>query len=438
VFILLILFSFRLYRDLSYSFAKIEHSYQVLNEADGLLFHLTQAESHVGGYTLTHSEDYLHKFILSYQQVQQKMQLVGKLTRSNKLNADQQANFMQLEKFINEREKAFFERLNQQDSLQVSSIVEFTTMNYDGTAYLDKIRLVIGQMKDAEYKFLQNTKVQAKNQRELSFNLDIIACIGALALTFVTFFVLIKDSRKRKKIETNLTELNVNKDKFFSIVSHDLRGPAVNILKLSEFLLEENISDNDRKTMAVHMNTSAQNLHKLLENLLGWAKLQMGRLDINPSFSDLSNLTSENITQVSAIAGNKNIRIFNFVPEKTFAYADEKMCDTIIRNLLLNAIKFTNTSGTIKVSASDIGNYIEISVTDTGVGMSKEIMGKLFNIGTHFTSKGTANEHGSGLGLIICKELIEKNNGSIRVSSELNIGSTFTISIPKTPMKATA
>lgn len=210
-----------------------------------------------------------------------------------------------------------------------------------------------------------------------------------------------------------------------------MRGPTANIVRLSEFLMEPNLTDDDNRTMLSHLHKSAQNLQKLLENLLSWAKFQMGRLDYTPAPVELSALVNESIGQVSSIAAEKAITIKNKVSLRTYAYADDQMILMVMRNLLVNALKFTNPSGQVQVSAVEKPQEVEISVTDTGIGMSQDTVGKLFRIGNHFTTLGTANEKGSGLGLILCMELLEKNNGSIRVSSEKDKGTTFTFTLPK-------
>ncbi len=256
--------------------------------------------------------------------------------------------------------------------------------------------------------------------------------ILALGIIVYAFRLVWQEKQERLQTEQNLMELNINKDKFFSIISHDLRGPAANIVKLSEFIQEDGLSAADYQMMANHLHKSAQNLHKLLENLLNWARLQMGRVDCKPETINLHQLAEESISQISSIAAVKNITLQNEVPASALAFADEKMCDTVLRNLLLNAIKFTHAQGTVRIHTAESNQGVELRVSDTGVGMTPEAIGRLFKLGGHFTSKGTANEPGSGLGLILCKELVEKNKGQIGVASEPNKGSTFMVTLPKT------
>jgi signal transduction histidine kinase len=147
-----------------------------------------------------------------------------------------------------------------------------------------------------------------------------------------------------------LQELNFNKDKFFSIVSHDLRGPAANLLKLSEFLMDETTPE-DRKIITGHLYSSAQGLHKLLENLLSWARLQMGRVEVNPVMVNLHHAVQESVAQVALQAAGKKIVIHNAVSPEATARVDEQMCAAVLRNLLQNAVKFTHPSGSVVVEA---------------------------------------------------------------------------------------
>ncbi|QHT65852.1 hypothetical protein GXP67_03805 [Rhodocytophaga rosea] len=427
VFILLILFSFKVYRTLNNSFDKVEHTYTVINEIESLSYHLMQASLNEVEYSVSNNGGFLHNFIISYQMVQKKLHRLDSLTKADK---PQQARLKLLNEIVTEREKILLDHINKvslPQELPVDIIIQ------SARVFQQKATEVIEEIKIQEHKALLLRKQEAAFQHQTAFYLDIFAGLGALILVAITLILIIKDNRARERAEEELRKLNDNKDKFFSIVSHDLRGPAANIVKLSEFLLgpDEMLDNQMRREMAQHLNFSSQKLYKLLENLLSWAKLQMNRVDIKPFQVDLHKLASENITQISTLAADKKIQVVNEIPAHISAFADEKMCETVMRNLVVNAIKFTNTGGHIKISASEKESAVEISVVDSGVGMKKESVERLFNLGTHFSSKGTANEPGSGLGLILCREFVEKNKGKIWAESEVNKGSTFTFSLPK-------
>ena len=234
------------------------------------------------------------------------------------------------------------------------------------------------------------------------------------------------------KSEIELKNLNAMKDKFFSIVAHDLKNPFNSILGLSNMLYEayEDFDDVQRKEFLKNIVQSSENTFKLLQNLLEWSRTQTGKIEYSPSTIDISLLINENISIFSSAAKNKNIRILSFVPVNTRVFADENMIKTVIRNLLSNAIKFTKSSGKVEITALPFDNQMKVTISDTGVGIRPEDLERLFRIDDQYKTNGTFEEEGSGLGLILCKELVEKNGGKVWVESELNVGSKFNFSLP--------
>ncbi len=233
-----------------------------------------------------------------------------------------------------------------------------------------------------------------------------------------------------------LIELNATKDKFFSIIAHDLRNPLQTLLLSAELLYKNYITfDEARRKKYIHgfYNNSRQ-ISDLLENLLAWARSQRGLLDIKPEKIDIGQLADECIDLLKANAQKKKIALSARIKDGIFTFADKNMIRTVMRNLISNAVKFTHPGGKVKVTASTSAdnNHAAIMVSDNGVGMSAEKVSRVFRIDTHKTTFGTAKEKGSGLGLVLCKEFIEKNNGSIDVSSEPGKGSCFTVTLPTT------
>jgi signal transduction histidine kinase/DNA-binding response OmpR family regulator len=232
-------------------------------------------------------------------------------------------------------------------------------------------------------------------------------------------------------------ELNASKDKFFSIVAHDLRGPFNPLLGIAQLLTHQaqSLSPQEVQEMASGIYRSARNIYDLLENLLHWSRLQRGRIEQEPARLHLQQLVAQNIKLLAENAANKGITLSNHVGDGLFIYADERMMDTVIRNLIANALKFTPTGGrvTISVQPNEQG-LAEIAVADTGVGMSRADQAKLFRLDVTHTRQGTAQETGTGLGLIICQEMVERAGGRIWVESELGQGTTvkFTVSLDDT------
>ncbi|MBM2815684.1 MAG: response regulator receiver sensor signal transduction histidine kinase [Ignavibacteria bacterium] len=233
--------------------------------------------------------------------------------------------------------------------------------------------------------------------------------------------------------EAQLKELNAAKDKFFSIVAHDLKNPLSGFISFSEMLAKDIalLSKEDITDMLKEMSNSARSLFKLLENLLQWSRLQRGVMEFNPDNFNLHEITEMNIDVVRINASNKQISINNNVPQDIFTYCDVNMSNTIIRNLITNSIKFTNPGGNITIYAENFDErFIKICVKDTGVGMSQETIDKLFKIEFNLSSRGTADEIGTGLGLILCKDLVDKNGGNIWVESQPEQGSSFFFTLP--------
>jgi len=242
-----------------------------------------------------------------------------------------------------------------------------------------------------------------------------------------------KAKEKAETANVQLRELNANKDTFFSIIAHDLRGPLSSLHELTQ-LIEENLdsySPGELKEMIVFQKAAAEILYKLLENLLTWSRVQRGMIAYQPQHIDIKWLVGRAIELLKVQAEQKQIMLHSSIQEQMFVYADVNMVDTVIRNLISNALKFTSSSGIIEISAHQGEHEIEVSVSDTGIGIEEEHLSKLFRIDARYRRAGTAQEEGTGLGLILCKEFIERHNGKIWVESQINKGSTFRFTLPK-------
>lgn len=245
-------------------------------------------------------------------------------------------------------------------------------------------------------------------------------------------------NRELKNSERELRELNATKDKFFSIISHDLRNHLTALLGFSDMLYRsfQKFDDEKKHKYSRSIDRAAKDLYDLLENLLQWARTQTGVLQCKPRTFDLGVLIPEIISTYNINAKKKNINLSWEIHSNTYAYADKNMVRTVMRNLISNAIKFTGNNGDVQVTANGKDGFVEISVLDTGVGIRSEKKKTLFKIGRARSTQGTAKEKGTGLGLIICKEFIEKNNGQIWFESPIPDGSEkgsvfhFTLPIP--------
>ena len=233
--------------------------------------------------------------------------------------------------------------------------------------------------------------------------------------------------------EKSLKELNASKDKFFSIISHDLKGPYQGLLSILDILVKEydHLDDQERKDIFRKIQSSSQRTYNLLDNLLHWARIQTGKVQFSPEKVNLYNVASGVIDLCSDSASSKVITIKNMIREDIFLLADPNMIQLIMRNLLSNAIKFSHPEKGIFISTIENDGLIEISVKDFGVGIERMKAKNLFRIDIQNSTPGTAKEAGTGLGLLLCKEMVNMHKGTIRVESEEGKGSTFTFSIPR-------
>lgn len=245
--------------------------------------------------------------------------------------------------------------------------------------------------------------------------------------------VELKQSRDQlKEKNQELQQLNSSKDKFFSIISHDLKSPFQGLIGLTELLQEdiEEMSKEEILKFSSMIHESSRNLLNLLENLLEWSVLERDKHTFQGQQTDLHPIIEKNIQLFEANAGKKDIILENNISKPIKAWCDRNMIDTVIRNLISNALKYTPVGGKITLEANSDDTHATIRIIDTGVGMDQDTQNSLFQMENMKSQPGTKNEKGTGLGLLICKELIEKNSGDISVESTPGEGSVFSIHLP--------
>ncbi len=276
------------------------------------------------------------------------------------------------------------------------------------------------------------------------FILIFVGVIGVILYMIQNYISEIKYTRKLekevlvrtielKKSEEKLLQLNVLKDKFFSIVAHDLKSPFQGLLGISNILVDNHaeLNDDEVKDISDKIYKTTKNLYTLIEQLLDWAQLQTNRLQCNIEKLELQTIIINVLNLISQNASDKSIELQNRITDDVFVLADQRMLNSIITNLISNAIKFTWRGGKISISSTYKNNLVEICINDTGVGIEKEKIDKLFRIDQSISSKGTEGEIGTGLGLILCSEMVDKLGGNIWVISEKGKGSSFYFTLPK-------
>lgn len=280
---------------------------------------------------------------------------------------------------------------------------------------------------------IQTLKIKS-DARKLYFLISISIAVAILLGLFLFLYISKRSNNELlKEKNTLISNINFQKDKFYSIIAHDLRGPFNGFLGLTELMAEDidDLSNEEIKFAAANMRTSAKNLFNLLENLLEWTRMEQNLVPFDPKEYPLESNVLESIITLHDIAEKKEINIKTEIPNTLTVFTDINMFQAIIRNIVLNAIKFTQKKGTIHIHALDNHSDIIIKIKDSGIGMNQDLINDLFKIDTRNNRIGTEKEPSTGLGLILCKEFIEKHKGKIWVESEEGNGSTFHISFPK-------
>ena len=297
-----------------------------------------------------------------------------------------------------------------------------------------------GQIEKLE---MDRTKREQELAEQKKFRNVLFVIVGlCVIIALLVFYLYIQKQRSNKSLTAahqkvqqqnlQLQELNATKDKFFSIISHDLKGPLNSLTSFSGLLINhtESLSKEEIQMLARDFDKSLKNLFVLLENLLEWSRVQTGNIEFTAEPLDLAAVLEQNKALLTAQAQNKNITLLNGREGPVMVNAHPHSINTVVRNLISNAIKFTPEGGAVMLNLKQVKDAVQVSIADTGVGMPAEVMKKLFRIDTKHSTKGTANEKGTGLGLILCKEFVEKNGGTIWVESEENKGTVFHFTLP--------
>ncbi len=315
--------------------------------------------------------------------------------------------------------------INSVDALGKSADVLFPKIN--SSKILPSLKSVLKDRKPVNIVI----DVNQNNKREY-FEFNIYPSKQGLAVFAREISERIAAEEAVRKYSEELKELNAAKDKFFSIISHDLKSPFQGLLGFSSVLKDEyeNLTRDEIKTFTGHIQNTTKNLYSLLQNLLQWSRIQTGKIEFHPAQCNLKEEVDYAFSLLQGTADNKKMVLVNDVNENVSVYADTNMLNSILLNLVTNAIKFTLPGGTVSVSSQNNGSKLSVIVADSGVGIKKEHLKFLFRIDKQYTTPGTEQESGSGLGLIICKDLVQKHQGEIYVESEPGKGTKFIFTLP--------
>lgn len=295
-----------------------------------------------------------------------------------------------------------------------------------------ELKLVNSNLEEQKEEILmQNEQLELQKEQLEEYNESILRKTGEVLLQREK---ILDQNEQLETTNRELDELVKTKDKFFSIIAHDLKNPINAIMGFSELMIRrfENLSDDKKKEFVTHINLSANSIYNLLVNLLDWARSQSQNLKPKPKNYLLSKVFDDNRMLISDMAESKGIRLEMYADASIVVFADINVLNTVLRNLVSNGIKFTGRNGVITVIAHEENeHWVQVSVQDTGIGMTNEKLETLFSIEKNTSTTGTEHEKGTGLGLLVVKEFVSANGGSIAVSSTVGEGSKFTFTIPK-------
>lgn len=337
------------------------------------------------------------------------------------------------------------------DSIDVGIELFFILYAVFGVFFLQNLRLILLAISFSLISYFAVFIVEHNYEfvmRDINYPFYVFNHVLSVALIFTGLFLIKKENKdyqaeiltsneelyrytqEIEKQKEELAELNNLKSKLFSVISHDLRTPLYGLRNLFKSVEQYDLPAEEIKVLIPDVVKDLHYTTDLMENLLQWAKSQMKGESLSPQLIDMNKLIQDVQQVVRLQAENKQVYLKTKADRPVYIYADKEMIEVVLRNLISNAIKFTAKEGEVVIDVREDEKLIEVLVHDTGTGMSEEAKNKLFG-DEHFTTKGTSNESGTGLGLMICKEFLKKNGGNIHVESELGKGSTFAFTLPR-------
>ena len=422
---LTILFSYKTSRKLYSNFEWVDHTYKVSEQLETIILDLTENESAVRGFIITGDDHFITDFTKSTSDIYLNIKSLQTLTKDNE---SQQKRVLELFQLTQMRNRTFSISIKLKKSGGEESITRIVN---SGKIYMDQIRTLKEVMEKEEellLKMRQEEGFESLSNTKLTFS---VTGIISLSILILCVLVVRQDIVRRMALEKELKELDKNKNTFFSIISHDLRGPIHGITKLTSLYEDpKKISPDQSIAMGQLIRRTSMQVSDLLENLLTWSKIQMGTLKMRPEIFNIQEATNESLKLLESSASSKGIIIENQL-KPHWIYGDKNMINVVIRNLIHNSIKFTESGGKVLITSNNIdSNTVEIRIKDNGVGIQKEVLDKLFQLDHPTSSAGTDNEKGSGLGLILCKDFAEMNKGTIRIESEEGKGTECFLTFP--------
>jgi len=404
-----------------------DNVFSTIEAMDQILDDINSTEAEVNSFILTSENGHIKNYLHKRKPLEEKL---AYLENRFKNQPNQQKKFQHLKRLINKRISTLetsIQLMKKEGILKASEYLQKNTREKS-----------LAQIRWLQEDLINGQKASMKlKQKKLTFSIKsreyiiISASIASLLISMIAIGTIVIDLHEKREREKYLEAVNQNKNRFFSLISHDLKGPAHNIIGISEILLKDkDLAQEEKQTFLSYLNTSAKKNFILLENLLEWSQIQMGTLHLNQEKCALEQMTTETLALTEESIRKKNLTIKNNIAQGTFVYADINSIKAVIRNLLSNAIKFTPPDGEIDISAEKVDKTVLFSLKDSGIGMDSRTLEALFTSNKIASRHGTEGEVGSGLGLLLCKEFIEKNKGTIWVESQEGKGTCFKFILP--------
>jgi len=407
-------------------FKAVSASYTVINHLDNLVLLLVETEGNLRGYILSSN---VHFFYQYEDNVRKTIAEIALLKDLVKKNPPIYKRIKGIDELFELRRKEVNKLVNKDAIRKGQMRLTFEKLSY-ARELKNKIREEKNTIEQLEKNNLLRKQLQATSTLKYINIAIVFSGISALITALMIVYIFYKEYKFQQKLKNELAILNESKNRFFSIVSHDLRGPINSALVLSTFLKDQNHSSREESETLYFLHKSLVKIQNLLEILLKWAKLQMNELTYRPESLTVRDITCSTLEHLSPLCSMKKILVDLKIPSKIKVYADKNMVETILRNLISNAIKYSSENDTITIDAYKEKGFVTLFVKDYGVGISSDLLPKLFSIDYKYSSKGTAGEEGTGLGLKLCKEFVEKNGGKIWVEKSEPKGSTFLFTLP--------
>ncbi|WMJ75023.1 ATP-binding protein [Cytophagaceae bacterium ABcell3] len=406
-----------------------ENVFKLIHALENLELALTRSETDVKNYLLTSDKRYIEEYNGLKSELYDKIDsLNGLLVVDDKKHS---SRFDDLNELIEARLFLLDYAIEIQDKGGVEDASWFLK-TFNDKEYSEKISEIKSEIISMQKDMIRAEKAEKELNLQVREYIIVSASMASLFISIIAVGTIVRDLNHRIRNERKLMRLNKDKDRFFSIISHDLRGPAHNLIALCDIMQNDDLSDGERKHLVQMMQSSSRQNYNLLISLLDWAKMQLGDFKAKPVMADLHDIAAENLNIYAGNARQKGIKMLNKVPRGAMAFVDPDMMKTILRNTITNAIKYTNSRGEVSISAETTKDHVTLKVVDTGVGMDRKTMDKLFKLGYQRSKKGTAGEEGTGLGLLLCEEFVKKCGGKIMLDSQKGKGTTVSISLPLT------